>query len=1022
MRESSAESDSPSAPSPDEKTTKKDGATEPKVTRKPGSKEKGTKRTKTGCLTCRRRRIKCGEERPTCSNCTKSKRQCEGYSQRVVFKDPHTSYRGPPMSSTVPFVENEPTFHQEGPVPLAPKLAASFVNMVSTGGIAYHSQSGATASRVERGPFGFVDPHDQPLSRNPRPPPPLASASGSSDTVDRSYMPEPWSGHPSQSSHYYFGSTPVVEKELSIVAPTGPAGIYPLEWSTALRTSTDGTHAGPSNCGPASASTAPSVMRNSARAPHSSLSFSASNTGVRRPEWYATHQRGQHQQEHSLSHDHGFYQKVESFPSEIPNLHPEEDGDPYDVSEDEYTAMGEYGDDEPSDDDIDTHLKNNDLGVVVALQARQDAARFRSVTAYIDRPDMLSQYVPSSRSSPLEDPMTARVFCHFINVLGPVITLFDRHTANPALIFKGEPVPKDQQHNWTYTFPILALQNTGLLHAMCALASLHIAKLQNKSVTPSLRHYAYSIRRVAKSLGQPTKRVHPATLAAAMLLAFYEVWCADHQKWTNHLLGACMLVREIDFAGTTRYIKSMKQRQRQEQEHTRYEQHHQHEYSATGNSVDNTISSVDDVNENIVAIIMGKQIRYDQHGQVIDEDIQETRDTKVYTKRDLEIYENQRDLFWWYCKQDVYQSILGGGKLFMEYDRWSHCPPRAPLGRRNAAYGTFDHLVLLMGRLAHFMAKDLKRKQLAIRANGGYIPPDQSPPLGEHQGPQHQNQQYFPPMPRPAPQMSPFTGMMPVSDAKLPMGFGVQRDSSPGSINSDEVDLEALTIEAEEEWLDIRQAFTVLEDNFHEDFQALGPEYVAPIDTPFGPALQYRTYVIAGIWLNFYMALIVCHRAHTSMPPSAMVAAGISARHTAIFANKIGRIVAGIAPNCDLASDVTPGFAAGLVECTTSFFVAAVQYRDQAQRSWTITRLRDTGRLTGWETARAVVTALELMWSKAAESGAGPPYFSDPSEEPWQYKREKGLDRTHYTLGFLSIDDKEHESAPRNRWLPNGIM
>jgi hypothetical protein len=45
---------------------------------------KNRKRTKTGCLTCRKRRIKCGEERPTCANCIKSKRQCEGYNQRVV--------------------------------------------------------------------------------------------------------------------------------------------------------------------------------------------------------------------------------------------------------------------------------------------------------------------------------------------------------------------------------------------------------------------------------------------------------------------------------------------------------------------------------------------------------------------------------------------------------------------------------------------------------------------------------------------------------------------------------------------------------------------------------------------------------------------------------------------------------------------------------------------------------------------------------------------------------------------------
>ena len=37
---------------------------------------------------CRKRRIKCGEEHPICKNCVKSKRECEGYIPRVIFKDP----------------------------------------------------------------------------------------------------------------------------------------------------------------------------------------------------------------------------------------------------------------------------------------------------------------------------------------------------------------------------------------------------------------------------------------------------------------------------------------------------------------------------------------------------------------------------------------------------------------------------------------------------------------------------------------------------------------------------------------------------------------------------------------------------------------------------------------------------------------------------------------------------------------------------------------------------------------------
>jgi len=53
---------------------------------------KSRKRTKTGCLTCRKRRIKCGEERPTCTNCTKSRRHCEGYNPRIVFKTPNIDF------------------------------------------------------------------------------------------------------------------------------------------------------------------------------------------------------------------------------------------------------------------------------------------------------------------------------------------------------------------------------------------------------------------------------------------------------------------------------------------------------------------------------------------------------------------------------------------------------------------------------------------------------------------------------------------------------------------------------------------------------------------------------------------------------------------------------------------------------------------------------------------------------------------------------------------------------------------
>lgn len=231
-------------------------------------------------------------------------------------------------------------------------------------------------------------------------------------------------------------------------------------------------------------------------------------------------------------------------------------------------------------------------------------------------------------------------------------------------------------------------------------------------------------------------------------------------------------------------------------------------------------------------------------------------------------------------------------------------------------------MILLLGRLANFAAKDLKRKRLAIKANGGRWRPPESM-QGQAQPPQlpmDHSSPHTPPPPMPN-----FSGMVPdVKEAQLPMGFEASKDS-PQSTQSEDLDLQSQTYAALEEWQEIRDAFDVLESRFPEQFQALGPEFSAPIQTPFGPALQYRTYGIAGIWMNFYMGLITCYRAHPSMPPAAVMAAGITARQTAGFANELGRIAAGIAPDLSMTREVNPGVGAALIESTTCMFVSAVQ-------------------------------------------------------------------------------------------------
>lgn len=96
------------------------------------------------------------------------------------------------------------------------------------------------------------------------------------------------------------------------------------------------------------------------------------------------------------------------------------------------------------------NLKNNDLGIFVALQVSQDMQeqRLRTYHSFLDGPNVLTSYQPSARSSPLTDSTTARIFYHYVNVTAPSISLYERHPANPSLMFQGRPVPRSQQHIW----------------------------------------------------------------------------------------------------------------------------------------------------------------------------------------------------------------------------------------------------------------------------------------------------------------------------------------------------------------------------------------------------------------------------------------------------------------------------------------------------------------------------------------------------------------------------------------------
>lgn len=229
------------------------------------------------------------------------------------------------------------------------------------------------------------------------------------------------------------------------------------------------------------------------------------------------------------------------------------------------------------------------------------------------------------------------------------------------MIFEGA-TPPSQQGLWTYKLPLKALNHQGLLHAMLALASLHIARLQGASVTPSYKHYAYSLKRLVRSLSHPTKRLSMLTLANSLLLAWYEVWTAEHVKWGTHVVGAQQLITELDFRSLTREARRMQAAQ------TAMER--QFPYQNPAMLIDQRqfdlklkeSSLMPD--QNLVSTIVGNKVNYDDFGMVFEDD-GARHDTKpsITGGLDLNTYATLQDLFWSFARHDVFQSIVSGSAL-----------------------------------------------------------------------------------------------------------------------------------------------------------------------------------------------------------------------------------------------------------------------------------------------------------------------------------------------------------------------
>ncbi|KAL8689977.1 MAG: hypothetical protein Q9218_004474 [Villophora microphyllina] len=1018
------------------------------------SSAKVRKRTKTGCLTCRRRRIKCGEERPMCTNCVKSKRNCEGYTPRVIFKDPLGAYRAPGGPARDTGIQFQPvtTFNGMEPQqrPLQPRSGGQMPLPViapqpiqSASGIWTGMTQPVLMPIYHDGPS--MSPFDGPLYTQGDLPPrmlqQMAQRNCSLDAspitpetdsfgnhaaavssqhhrthhadrdsgIDVTYpgLPSDWS-HSSTSSatgplnHRHVSGSheqPLAgECQVPDYSRSHPKMPYPprtdsvpqqMPWQNADPKSEPDQHW--SSYLPPAARNRYGPIEGLSNDEHAQASIQYNTSGYGSSNGKENSKKhtllGVMHRKHRSNNAAAGYQNSAKIISQHLGVSPPRKGTtnrydptlPADYDPSMEGPEDDYFDVTSDEEDADATLIMSDasashLGLMLAPAANQCGGGFRSLTNFLNEPNVLASYRPSYAASPLMDPQTARVFCHYVTATAPTLSLHNRHAVNPSIkMFLGEPVPAYQRSLFTYTLPMIALSNQGLLHAQLALASLHIAKLQQTSPTPSLKHYHYALRRVAKAVGHPTKRREIATLAATLLLGFFEVTTAEHNKWNSHLAGARELILEIDFAGMTKRINAYKAETIEMKKGSMYDyKHEQHARDQRRMSFD--ILRIDkEVDEALLNILTGYRTRFDEYGQVVELDEPTTHYPHPLTAKEVENFEIQCDLFWWYAKQDMYQSLISGNRLLLSYDRWSHCPPRAPVGRLDAVYGSYDHLVLLFARLTDWAARDLARKIKAQKKaeDMNKLVSQQSP----HWSPKRSSQSISNGQ-QPAQRPPPMYGMMPApGHIHLPSAFDQSRQDhhEANQIVVEDAELEEATRAAEREWADICAALDILEESLSPEFQPLSADHMTPLSTPFGPALYYRTYSIACVWSLVFTARIFATRVAPAMPPAAMAASGIAAPSTAHWANTIGRICGGLQP-FSTTTPLNPSHGAALMDSCMGLFHAGIQFRDAAQRGWTITKLRNVARVTGWQTSALIASGCERAWMAAADQGRGPPY------------------------------------------------
>ncbi|KAK4938459.1 hypothetical protein LTR10_021088 [Elasticomyces elasticus] len=945
-------------------------------------KQAAKRRTKTGCLTCRKRRIKCGEEKPTCKNCVKSKRDCLGYVQPFIYKQQAQGPAGPLHGVAQQVYPGHP-----GNVPPAgyPNVPFQYGHPESA---MYHGYHAPGPLPYQQDPFSAsyhaYPPHAADLHQTPNQTPGtnVQSWQTSQHAVEfhggPPYHPNlPYNSVPPQAGHW-----DNVAPMMTPVQPQGPTSSFQQNDYTNFR-----------------------QHQNPVHFTQQQYSF---------PQQFALPQT----QLQGGSYTHGHAQYTSLHPS-MPIAPAVRDRTlPHATRDDEHDDPEDPFDVDSDEETFSFHAAAENFTQVLDQSSQQRKRASRQYTG--QRPHHhVTTFRPPPTISPLRDERNQHIFHHFVEVTAKVISVFERH----HFVSIGGPA----RTLWNFTIPSLAMSNAALAHAILALGALHLSRLENTSDAPAVKHFTYSIRRVGRALGLPNRRHEIATLATVLVLGFYEVMSGDHSRWNLHLSGATKLVLEHDFAGSTRNARRMRNgaKARVNQWMARFALTEEN-YARVAGIPMALLDDIDwDVDSAFISRLTGTHVDYDHQVQP-----QFPLPTLVadLTDKDIEDFKAKMDLRWWYCKQDIFQSLVGGDRLLMKYEDWIYCPPRGQFGKAANPYATIDYLSLIMGRLADFGGKDRFRKQRSVAAQGGVWKPP--PWLFGPQGPSGASKQGGGSIAGPSGKASqskalknagnrgsPVSGAPSANEGRVRQSKPNSQGSTPptgpppgmfgmipppeapiqlhsafkamdASINdqaftgkrevksqSPQPSLEDETSRAMAEHADITRAFDLFAKSLGFEFEPVS--YTDPAESsPFRPVPIYRNAGIACIWAFYNVGRILLHRLHPDMPPAAMVAAGITAHLTREYAQTIGKICAGLYATQQYSQSgaLDPTFAGALMESSFSLLFAGIQYSDAEERAWTVANLQDIAQRCGWKTAASIAAACERAWERMGELGRGPPY------------------------------------------------